>query len=439
MGSRIITIQRQARELGRLRTGTFNGRYPERSNTWIVSSHAEHYVEAAAQIWGGTPEKWQPQGNGAAQFRVITQAVSLDAILPPGDPLSQSYESWSRGGCQRRCDGVSEELSGEPCLCVAKWGPDFHQVAPRDAACKMTTRLNVLLPEMPDIGVWRAETHSYYSANEVAAAVDMLKGSIGVDKLVPVRLRIEQRTRVAEGKTKQFPVVAVELRGGTAQQVLSGTAPTVAVTAGQQPQAVASGQHAAISAPVEPTPLRDFVADIMAAETTDDVMALFNLAKSLNVPNPDAVTAAAKARGTELKQQAEQLKSPVGHIAAAQAATTTDELTDALRNAQAAGFGKDMNDATDPVAKAFKARHMELASADAGTAAAPPLERESLWSQIVAASPFDRLPDLEADFSTRHQVLPGQATPEQLATYLAELTSGTRTQTPVNDDTSVPF
>src|SRR5689334_4731578 len=116
MGSRIITIQRQARELGRLRTGTFNGRYPERSSTWIVSSHAEHYVEAAAQIWGGTPEKWQPQGNGAAQFRVITQAVSLDAILPPGDPLSQSYESWSRGGCQRRCDGVSEELSGEPCL-----------------------------------------------------------------------------------------------------------------------------------------------------------------------------------------------------------------------------------------------------------------------------------------------------------------------------------
>lgn len=341
---------------------------------------------------------------------------------------------------------MSEELSGQPCLCVAQWGPDFHETAPRQVACQMTTRLNVMLPDMPDIGAWRMETHSFYSANEISAAVDTLKGAIGDRALIPVRLRIEPRTRVAKGQTKQFPVVVVELRGGTTGQVLAGMAPTVAVTAGQQPppqepQAVAGSQTPAISAPVEPAPKRDFVKEILAAETPDDVMALFNLAKSLGVSNPDKVTAAAKARGTELKQQAEQQMSPVAHIAAAQAATTMDQLTAALTAAQLKGFGNDMSDNTkDTVALAFKKRHLELASAEAGTAAAPPppvpqpapgqpQEREALWSQIVAASPFDRTADLTEDFSSKHHALPSQATPEQLATYLAELTSGTRAQT----------
>src|SRR4051812_15443554 len=100
MGSRIATLQMQARELGRLRTGVYvkpdKGKgHPTRSRTWIFTSPAEHYVEAASAEWGGAVEKWQPQGNGAQQFRVITEAVAIDAILPPGDPLSQSLELWS--------------------------------------------------------------------------------------------------------------------------------------------------------------------------------------------------------------------------------------------------------------------------------------------------------------------------------------------------------
>jgi hypothetical protein len=51
MGGRIITMQRGARELGRLRTGwtaTANGKtYPEKSKTWVMTSHAEHYVQAS--------------------------------------------------------------------------------------------------------------------------------------------------------------------------------------------------------------------------------------------------------------------------------------------------------------------------------------------------------------------------------------------------------
>lgn len=226
MGARISTIQRQARELGRLRTGVYEaakgGRgAPSRSKTWIVTSPDERQVEAAAAEWGGEAEKWQPQGAGAPQFRVITQAASIEALLPPGDPVSQSFESWSKGGVQRRCDGTSEAIKDCPCICRATWGDDFHQVAPRDAACKMTTRLNVILPTMPDMGVFRVETHSFYSANEITASVDIIRAAVGPEQLIPVNLRIEPRTKVAQGKTKQFPVIVVELRGVTSGQLLT--------------------------------------------------------------------------------------------------------------------------------------------------------------------------------------------------------------------------
>lgn len=224
MGARISTIQRQARELGRLRTGTYDptgkGK-PQRSSTWIITSPHEAQIQAAAELYGGEFEKWQPQGAGAPQFRVITETAVIEALLPPGDPVSQTYETWSKGGVQRRCDGTSESVNNCPCICRATWGDEFHLTAPRDAACKMTTRLNVILPQMPDMGVFRVETHSFYSANEIAASVDIIRAAVGPEQLVPVNLRIDPRTKVAKGQTKKFPVVVVELRGVRAEQVLA--------------------------------------------------------------------------------------------------------------------------------------------------------------------------------------------------------------------------
>jgi len=251
--SRIITLQRQARELGRLRTGYTDGKRPKRSDTWVISSHSQDYIEAAANEWGGAPEKWQPQGNGAAQWRVITTTSAIDAILPPGDPLSQAYELWNKGGCARRCDGISESLTESPCVCRADFGEDFHE-QPTGTVCNMTTRLNVMLPAMPDFGVWRAETHSYYAANELAGSVDTIRGLVGPQALIPVRLRIEQRTRVAGGQTKHFPVIALELRGITAGQLLSGGSELQQITQASAPRQA-----------IEATPVPDYVAAARAA------------------------------------------------------------------------------------------------------------------------------------------------------------------------------
>lgn len=404
MAGRIITLQRQARELGRLRTGYSipnedpkKRPRPVRSSTWIITSHAEHYVHAAAEIWGGTVEKWQPQGNGAVQWRVTTEAVSLDAILPPGDPLSQAYESWSRGGAQRRCDGMTETLSDQPCLCRAQWGDNFHETAPRDLACKMTTRLNVILPEMPDIGAWRVETHSYHSANEIAAAVDVLKGSIGSEALIPVRLRIEQRTRVAQGKTKQFPVVAVELRGATAGQVLSGAVRVEATGAGLPMAAVGGGEEGQAA---------------------------------IEGPRP----ALAPAEGASVP-------SAEDFIAAARGSASLDDLSVNLAAAQQAGFARQLLDPEDPVAVAFMARRAELQPAPPATpaapeppgrpaqqsAAAPPVESEEadlLWQRIVAAWP-GTTSELKDRFTRETGgVEPQNASEQELDDFLRRLRAG---------------
>jgi hypothetical protein len=282
MAGRILTMQRQARELGRLRSGWNDGKRPIKSDTWIVTSHAPHYLEAAAGLWGGKVEKWQPLGSGAQQWRVITEAKSIDAILPPGDPLSQANEMWSKGGCARRCDGITEQLSDMPCLCLARFGDGWFEQR-KGTVCAPTTRLNVMLPDLPDLGVWRMETHGYYAANEIAGQIDMLLSATGGKALVPVALRIEPRQRVANGETKKFPVIVVEVRGMTARQALAGQVPQMAIEGGGP---AVPGRTAIEAAPTAPTgPSNDFLKLAKEAQTAEEVAKLHDQAKAEGAPD----------------------------------------------------------------------------------------------------------------------------------------------------------
>lgn len=260
MGSRILVrgddgilaAQRRLRELGRIRTGwsepyTKDGREyrrPVRSKTIVLTAKERGILDAAAEQWGGQVERWQPQGNNPEVWRVVTDQSSIEAILPPGDPLNQTMEMWSGGGCTRRCDGIQEKLSGKDCLCFAQFGPDFHQQKPVRGVpqvCKPTSRLTVFL-DLPDLGTFRVETHSYYAMLEMAATVDMIRGAVksamsrrgddGPEPSIPIRLRIDPRTRLFEGKSTPYPVIVVELLGrGVVAQILSGTVDGLAIEA----------------------------------------------------------------------------------------------------------------------------------------------------------------------------------------------------------------
>jgi hypothetical protein len=290
VGSRLRNIQARAAEHGRLRTGYTQGNRPMRSATWVITSHSEEHVRAAAGLWGGEPEQWSPLNSTITQWRVITKASSIEALITPGDPLNQYNEMWSAGGCQRRCDGVTELLKREPCVCLARFGEDWHQQK-KGVVCSTTSRLNVMLPDLSGMGMWRAETHSFYAASEWGGMVDMVLAGTDGKGFIPVTLRIEPRQVIREGQTKKFPVVVVELRGVTPRQALAG--PMNAATALDP----AGRTRAAIEAPRP-----DYLADARGALTVDDVQDVYRAAHTAGHLTDDLI-AALKVRADEVKAE----------------------------------------------------------------------------------------------------------------------------------------
>ncbi|MFF5451832.1 hypothetical protein ACFY40_11405 [Streptomyces sp. NPDC012950] len=282
MGSRILTMKRQAAELGRIRTGYSRPhedpkkrRVPVKSQTFILSSHSREYVERAAELYGGRVEEWTPQNTKIAQYRVITEARELRAILPAGDPLSQSYEMWSGGGCARRCDGTVEKLSGKSCICLARYGEGWHERKP-DEVCRPTSRIGVFLPDLPDLGVWRLETKSYYAADAIAGGLDTVLQATGGKGLLPVRMWIEQRTAVRNGKTKQFQVVMLVPALPKLRHALSGPISTAAAL-----------DPSTLDRPAIEAARPDYAAEARLCTTADAVLAVYTRARAAGHGTPE--------------------------------------------------------------------------------------------------------------------------------------------------------
>jgi hypothetical protein len=135
-----------------------------------------------------------------------------------------------------------------------------------------------MLPDLSGMGMWRAETHSFYAASEWGGMVDMVLAGTDGKGFIPVTLRIEPRQVIREGKTKKFPVVVVELRGVTPRQALAG--PMNAATA--LDPGMAGQARAAIEAPKG----RDWIANAKAALNSDDVRDLWMEARQAGVVHP---------------------------------------------------------------------------------------------------------------------------------------------------------
>jgi hypothetical protein len=229
--SPIIDIQRRMVEVGRLRMGN-QVPYTKRDGTtayraaklehWRLTSRDRARLDAAAALYGGEVRPWAERDG---EFELFTSTAELPILILPGQTLSQWYETWSAGGCQRRCDGAREVLTDQPCICDTEKG---------DRACKPTTRLSVMLPDVPGLGCWRLESHGYYAAVELSGTATMLENATARGQLLPARLRIDQRTKVEGGKTTRYavPVIDIDI---TVRQALPGlnggeSAPAVGYT-----------------------------------------------------------------------------------------------------------------------------------------------------------------------------------------------------------------
>jgi hypothetical protein len=187
-------LEHRARELGRLRLGeTVENPNPEKRGrpasigTWRLTSPDRRLLEAAVFLYGGTVSSWRDE------WQLVTTTDTLEVRVPPQNVRGgQWWELWKEGGLVRRCSGVFLE-DGAPCVCD-----------PDDRECKLTTHILVVLPDLPDVGVWRLRTGSWYAASELPGTLDLLLQT-GVP-LPPAVLAIDQRTVKRDGQTHRFNV-----------------------------------------------------------------------------------------------------------------------------------------------------------------------------------------------------------------------------------------
>lgn len=237
----ILDLQRRIQESGRIRIGqqvpAGKGTRPAKLETFRLTSPNWRLIEAAAQIYGGTPQIWEsPSGN---QAEVITTTDTLPVIVPPTDlSFSQHYELWSAAGCQRRCDGATETITDGGCLC----DPDARE-------CQIHTRLSVMLAELPGVGLWRLETQGFNAARELQGAVDVIRMAARRGELLPATLRLEQRMTKRPGQgTRRFAVPVLDINI-TPAQLLDGKGlePPAEIPAYTSDRALDADIHAGIA------------------------------------------------------------------------------------------------------------------------------------------------------------------------------------------------
>jgi len=212
--SPIIDLQRRQVEAGRIRAGDRSNGNPRKLAEWRLTSKDKTRLDAAAERWGGKPREWK---DHPGEFELYTTTAELPIMLLPGAAPTTWYELWSKGGCQRRCDGVHEIISDAPCLCG------------EDRECKPTTRLSVLLPDLPGVGSWLLSSTGWNAAAELAGVAELLGRASAQGVFVQARLRLEQRTQVKGGQTRRFavPVIDVDV---TLRDLIGGIPETRQIT-----------------------------------------------------------------------------------------------------------------------------------------------------------------------------------------------------------------
>lgn len=305
MAIKPIVLQRRLAEVGRIRIGqvlpTASGKTrPAKLDKLRFTSASLPLIEQVAAAYGGEVGEWTPQNGGAAQWEVITDTDRVPVIVPP-ESVSQYMETWSGGGCQRRCDGETEMLSGEACFCRRQ----------DNMVCKPTTRLSVMLRDIAGLGVWRLESHGWNAAAELPDTAEFLARAGGY---IGAWLYLKPQRSVSNGQTRDWMVPALEVEGITPAQLLAGNGSPAALTGPAAP--------AIEAATVE----RDegYIQQALEARTADAVREIYRdaigfghmhkaLADQLTTigrtkPAPPAVEAPAEQ--SEPAKPAEPLRSP---------------------------------------------------------------------------------------------------------------------------------
>ncbi|MFI9079168.1 hypothetical protein ACIGW8_22310 [Streptomyces sioyaensis] len=369
----ILDLQRRMRQLGEIRIGRVvdTGRVsqktgkpilrPEKLKAFRFTSPSREILTEVADLYGGDVQAWTPANGGPSEFEVFSTANRLPVLIPPRDAVSQWYELYKGSKCVRRCDGQTEQKADRPCMCN-----------PEKRDCAITTRVNVMLRDVPALGQWLLVSKGYYAAVELPPAAELLAQAGGY---VAGWLGMEEKLVQREEGPARFmvPTLDVEI---TPAALMAGqiTGAPAAVASGPERVAITGGRP-------------DYAALAAVAKTSAEVGALWTRAVNaghMDKALEDTLTARAEALGAPRKDKAPA--TPEAPPVPPTTETPADEVHDA-----------------------------EVVEDD---------DTEDIWFQIIAAAGRHGMTteQVEAEFAASNEGLhPGTASATRLRAFLDTL------------------
>lgn len=278
----IKTLQSRLTQVGVIRLGQQllsknNKPYPSKLETLRFTSASKSLIDAVAAAYGGEVKAWK--GPSGPEWEVITGAKEIPVLVPP-QRIDPNLEHWGNGFRDRMCDGETEMIRQQPCFCAAAQaaGKPF---GPRDI-CKPTTRMSLMLAEIPSLGTWKLESKGWNAAAELPTLAASIESA---PQPIPARLEVQKREKktfdpfAPENKQVEsnvFMVPVLHFDWITPAQAFGGELGAAARAA---LGAAATQRHAIEAAKVE-SERRKFTADeyltlTESAEEIDDVRELW--------------------------------------------------------------------------------------------------------------------------------------------------------------------
>lgn len=296
--------------LGEQRVSKAGKPYPAKLETFRITSPDPDLIARVAELYGGTPTAW-PEGPGGKQWQVTTRAAELPVHVLP-QKIDPNFELWGPNVRLRLCDGETERIRDCPCICDA----ERQQVEAAGRAwvrdgrkhCKPTTRLSLMISDVPSLGSWKVESHGWNAAAELPTLAMALLSR--VREPVPAILRLELRedrklTVTADGekiepRSYMVPVLDFGQLATPRQALGSGIDSVVHNALGAAPErlAISSGGETTEQKPQRQrereqpaAPATDWRAEIAAAKTPAALNRLKDRMQSEGVADQELVEA----------------------------------------------------------------------------------------------------------------------------------------------------
>ena len=156
--------------VGRVRAGQQISGRPVALSDWRFTTGDPAVASAVAEMYGGSPEKWETQSDEALEVLSTTSVLSVELT-----GLTSEFVLWGRSNRPiRTCNGTvqADELKST-CVCPSDI-KEHKEQGKAGTACQPSVRALFRLSAAPDLGLFRFNSASW----QLAAAVNDLEADL---------------------------------------------------------------------------------------------------------------------------------------------------------------------------------------------------------------------------------------------------------------------